>query len=115
MLKRPNVFGKTRPAEGAAGSQVVRRDVELGVGDEDPVDIGGADAQLCAHSADFIREDRLDGVKCVVDELRELALAVLDVEDRSLDTGIDLVQRRARFTRFRPDDNLRWFEEVLDR
>ena len=70
--QRPHVLRQAGAAEGEAGPQVGRADVELGVGEEDLHHLVGVEPERRADRADLVGEGDLERVEAVVDVLGHL-------------------------------------------
>src|SRR5579871_1587336 len=115
VLEGTNVLGQARAAECAAWPQIIGRNVEFRVGDENLMNSGRANSKLVADAADFIGKSNLYRVKRIIDELRDLCRAISRVEDRRGYACIQLVERLAPSAVLRSNHDLRRIQEIVDR
>src|SRR6516165_5471876 len=68
VLEGANVFRQARAAECATRPQIVRRDVELRVRDENLMNSGRANTKFIANATNFVGKGNLHRVKRVIHE-----------------------------------------------
>ena len=82
VAQRPHVLGQAGAAEGEAGAQVDRGQVELGVGAEDVHDALAVEALGLGQAADLVGEAHLEGVPGVVGVLDHLGQLQVGLDQR---------------------------------
>ena len=74
-----------------------------------------ADTEPIANATNFVGKSNLYCMERVIDEFCHLRRTVSRIEDRRLDSCVQLVKSRAPLPVLRPNNDLRWIEEVVDR
>ena len=109
------VLGQARAAEGEAGLEINRRDVELGVAAEDVHHRVAVDAGRLAHIADLVAEADLERVPHIVGIFDHLAGLDRGGDERRLDAVIELRSAGRCGRRVGADHRHRRLVEILDR
>ena len=115
VRQRAQILRQARAAEGEAGLQVRRRDVQARIGAHQPHDLVRVDAERLRDAADLVGEGDLERVEGVAAHLERFGHADTGHEEARVEVLEDLAHRVDRGFAVAADDGVRRMVVVADR